>query len=132
MHSLFNLSLLTNLLPDWLSGGRRESVAPLAHYVVARRVFRDDDALVRALEVARPELELWKRGRTGDAEAGRRLRHLAVAITELEEVYEPEVIPQWLSSRPVGELKTPLEWLREGNLAEVLHLVNASAHGAYT
>jgi hypothetical protein len=66
------------------------------------------------------------------AETARLLRDLSVVVAELLTVYEPEAVPEWLQGRAPGELKTPMEWLREGNLAEVLSQINASATGAYS
>ena len=114
-----------------LPARRRESFVPLTHYLVARKVFRTDAELAGALGVSPRDLARWKRGELA-AETGRRLRHLAVAISELEEFLDPSVIEDWLTSKSPGELKSPLDWLREGNLAEVLHLVNATEHGAYS
>ncbi|HEX2205586.1 MAG TPA: hypothetical protein VHG91_19900 [Longimicrobium sp.] len=113
-----------------LRGGRR--IIPVAYYLQARRGFGSHDALARALGVEASALTRWKKGHALGAEDERMLRHLAVAVAELETVYEPEVIPDWLTARVAGEEKTAMELLREGNLAEVLHRVNASAHGAYS
>lgn len=109
-----------------------EVIETVADYNRARAGFSDDRALASALRVDLKDVEQWKLGALPSPEEKQRLRDLAVAVSELEKVYEPEVIPTWLASKPAGEEKAPIEWLREGNLAEVLQLINASAHGAYS
>jgi hypothetical protein len=110
----------------------RDVIETVADYNRAKAGFPDDRSLAFALNVDLSVVEQWKRGTSPAIDEKQRLRDLAVAVSELEKVYEPEVIPAWLSARGSGEEKSPLEWLREGNLAEVLHLINASAQGAYS
>jgi hypothetical protein len=106
-------------------------LVPEAYYLVAREGFDSDSALAGALGIDANELARWRRGDDSDPESERLLRDLAVAVSELLTIYEPSVVPDWLSGRAPNEPKTPLQLLREGNLAEVLHLINASATGAY-
>src|SRR6185436_4221954 len=110
--------------------GRR--IVPAAYYLLARRGFRSEQELADALGIGKGELGRWKRGKGLSSESERLLRDVAVAVSELLTVYEPEAVPEWLQGSAPGELKTPLEWLREGNLAEILNLINASATGAYS
>ena len=58
---------------------------------------------------------------------------LAVLVRELENFLDPDVIPDWLltEQHTLGG-RTPLEALRNGDLAEVLQAANATEHGAYT
>lgn len=57
---------------------------------------------------------------------------LAVVVQELESFLDPEVIPDWLITEQytLGG-RTPVQALRDGDLAEVLQVVNATEHGAY-
>lgn len=104
---------------------------PVAYYLVAREAFTSDREMASVLGVDEDELARWARG-GADANEVRLLRDVSVAVTELLAVYEPEAVREWLQGRAPGELKTPIEWLREGNLAEVLNQINASATGAYS
>jgi hypothetical protein len=110
----------------------RRRLVPAAYYLVAREGFASDQELASALDVSPDELLRWKEGEGIAPEGERRLRDLAVAVSELLTVYEPSVVSRWLRSRSRDEIKTPLEWLREGNLAEVLQLINAASTGAYS
>lgn len=110
----------------------RRQIVPIAYYLEARKGFRSDAALAKALGVSAETITRWKRGGTVEPESERLLRDLAVAVSELLTAYEPEAVPEWLQGRAPREQKTPLEWLREGNLAEVLNQINASATGAYS
>jgi hypothetical protein len=59
-------------------------------------------------------------------------RDLAVVVRELEEFLDPDVISDWLLTEQFSlGGRTPIQALRDGDLAEVLHLVNATEHGAY-
>ena len=71
-------------------------------------------------------------GRNALDSATRFERDLAFVRSELARIYEPEVIDAWLNGKGPREEKTPMELLREGDLEEVLALVNASETGAYS
>jgi hypothetical protein len=119
----------------WVLGLRRAAsprIVPAAYYLVARQGFGSEQELADALGIAKDELGRWKRGKGLDPEGERLLRDVSVAVSELLTIYDAEVVPEWLHGRPQGETRSPLEWLREGNLAEVLNLINASATGAYS
>ena len=109
-----------------------DRIVPAAYYLLARRGFRSDQELADVLGIGWDEFGRWKRGKSLGSDDERLLRDLAITVSELLTVYEPAAVPEWLQARAPGELKTPLEWLREGNLAEVLNLINASATGAYS
>ena len=113
-------------------GRSRQRLVPEAYYVLAREGFASDRQLAAALGVDPHALSKWKRGLELDADHERLLRDFAVAVSELLTVYEPAAVPAWLQGRAQGEEKRPLDWLREGNLAEVLNQINASATGAYS
>jgi len=106
--------------------------APSVYYLLARQAFSSDAELARTLGVPAATVDQWKVGVLRSPADERLLRHFAMAVSELLAVYEPEAIPDWLAGRSPGELKTPAEWLREGNVAEVLNLINASTTGAYS
>lgn len=57
-------------------------------------------------------------------------RDLEIVVEELENFLDPDVIPDWLLTEQLGG-RTPMQALRDGHLAEVLQLVNATEHGAY-
>ena len=73
-----------------------EVIETVADYNRAKAGFPDDQSLAAALNVDLAEVEQWKRGVTPGSEEKQRLRDLAVAVSELEKVYEPTVIPMWL------------------------------------
>jgi hypothetical protein len=110
-----------------------EAIAPMVFCAIAMQGFGDDAVRFREM-VGLSEEELGRVWICGDVapETVRLLRDLSVVVAELLTVYEPEAVPEWLQGRAPGELKTPMEWLREGNLAEVLNQINASATGAYS
>jgi hypothetical protein len=106
-------------------------IIPAAYYLVAREAFTSDEEMASILGVDEDALARWARGEA-DADDVRLLRDVSVVVSELLAIYEPEAVREWLQGRAPGELKTPIEWLREGNLAEVLNQINASATGAYS
>jgi hypothetical protein len=110
-----------------------EAIAPMVFCVIAMQGFGDDAVRFREV-VGLSEEELGRVWLCQEVapETARLLRDLSVVVTELLTVYEPEAVPEWLQGRAPGELKTPMEWLREGNLAEVLNQINSSATGAYS
>ena len=110
----------------------QDDLIRLGYFVQIWKAFPDQAALAEALGVDEEQVTRWAAGEALQPDVERLLRDLAVVVSELEEVYEPEAIPAWLASRAPGETRTPLDLLREGNLAEVLHLINASAHAAYS
>jgi len=110
----------------------RRRLVPFAHYLQARKGFRTDAELAAALGVSADQLVRMKRGGVVDVDSERLMRDMAVVVSELLTIYQPEAVPEWLQGRPPGEPKSPLDWLREGNLAEVLQQINASASGAYS
>lgn len=123
---------------------RRRRAAPMAariqdkghlvrmgHYTKAREGFPNDAALAAAFPVHRSRIASWKQGEPPEEENARLLRDLAVVVDELEKVYDREVIPDWLFAERTGG-PSPMELLRRGNLAEVLHLINAASTGAYS
>jgi hypothetical protein len=102
----------------------------LGYYLKARQAFPNDAALAAALPVHRSRIASWKQGEAPGAENERLLRDLAVVVDELERIYDPDVIADWLFADRLGGL-SPMELLRQGNLAEVLQLINAASTGAY-
>ena len=102
----------------------------MGYYTKAREGFPNDAALAAAFPVHRSRIASWKQGDLPDEANARLLRDLAVVVDELEEVYDREVIPDWLFANRVDG-PSPMELLRQGNLAEVLHLINAASTGAY-
>lgn len=102
----------------------------MGHYTKAREGFPNDAALAAAFPVHRSRIASWKQGEQPDEVNARLLRDLAVVVDELEKIYNREVIPDWLFAERVGG-QSPMELLRLGNLAEVLHLINAASTGAY-
>src|SRR4051812_23641813 len=110
-----------------------EAIAPGVFCTIALQGFGDD--AVRFCEVVGLSEEELGRVLLCEEiapETARLLRDLSVVVAELLTVYEPEAVVEWLQGRAPGELKTPMEWLRAGNLAEVLNQINASATGAYS
>ena len=110
-----------------------DAIAPGVFCRIALQGFGDD--VVRFCEVvglSEEELGRVLLCEEVAPETARLLRDLSVVVADLLTVYEPEAVPEWLQGRAPGELKTPMEWLREGNLAEVLNQINASATGAYS
>src|SRR6185436_20455430 len=73
--------------------GRR--IVPAAYYLLARRGFRSEQELADALGIDKGELGRWKRGKGLSSESERLLRDVAVAVSELLTVYEPEAVPEW-------------------------------------
>jgi hypothetical protein len=110
-----------------------EAIAPNVFCAIAMQGFGDDAArFCEVVGLSEEELgRVWLCEEVAP-ETARLLRDLSVVVAELLTVYEPEAVPEWLQGRAPGELKTPMEWLREGNLAEVLNQINASATGAYS
>jgi hypothetical protein len=103
----------------------------LGYYTKAREGFPNDAALAAAFPVHRSRIASWKQGEAPDAANERLLRDLAITVDELEEIYDPEVIPDWLFAERAGG-PSPMELLREGKLAQVLQLINAASTGAYS
>lgn len=103
----------------------------MGYYTKAREGFPNDAALAAAFPVHRSRIASWKRGEAPGAANERLLRDLAIAVDELEEIYDPEVIPNWLFAEGTGG-PSPMELLRGGKLAEVLQLINAASTGAYS
>jgi hypothetical protein len=59
-------------------------------------------------------------------------RHLAIVVEELDNFLDPDVISDWLLTEQLTlGGRTPMQALRDGDLAQVLQLVNATEHGAY-
>jgi len=109
----------------------REHLIQMGYYTKAREGFPNDAALAAAFPVHRSRIASWKQGEAPDAENKRLLRDLAIAVDELEKVYDSDVIPDWLFAERTGG-PSAMELLRRGNLAEVLHLINAASTGAYS
>lgn len=110
-----------------------EQVFAMADYLRARRGFTTDQEMAGVLGVHRTRLVAWKQGAdVPNPRNGQLLSHLAVVVQELAEFLDPEVIPDWLLT---GQFalggRTPVDALREGQLAEVLQAANATEHGAY-
>lgn len=108
-------------------------VVAMADYLRARRGFATDYQMAEILGVHRSRLIAWKQGMEVPNPANAQLlSHLAVVVQELEEFLDPDVIPDWLLTEQytLGS-RTPVDALRNGHLAEVLHLANATEHGAY-
>lgn len=103
----------------------------LGYYLKARQAFPNDAALAAALPVHRSRIASWKHGEAPGAENERLLRDLAVVVDELERIYDLDVIADWLFASRLGG-PSPMELLRQGNLAEVLQLINADSTGAYS
>ena len=110
-----------------------EQVLAMADYLRARRGFSSDREMADVLEVHRTRLAAWKRGsEVPNDENAQLLCHLAVVVKELEEFLDPDVIPDWLVTEQFTLAgSTPVQALREGHLAEVLHAANATEYGAY-
>ena len=117
--------LLANMLP-------RDVIETIGDYSRARAGFPNDEELARFLRIGQSEVEAWKKGEVSSEDRKKLFRDVAVAVSELEKVYHSELIPAWLSARPPGEMKAPIELLWDGNLAEVLQLINASSNAAFT
>lgn len=109
----------------------RDHLVRLGYYTKAREGFPSDAALAAAFPVHRSRITSWKQGEAPEAENVRLLRDLALVVDELRKIYEPEVVPDWLFADRIGG-PSPIQLLREGKLAEVLHLINAAATGAYS
>lgn len=109
----------------------KEHLVRLGYYTKARQGFPNDAALAAAFPVHRSRIASWKQGEPPDEENARLLRDLAVVVDELEDVFDREVIPDWLFADRIGG-PSPMELLRRGNLAEVLLLINAASTGAYS
>jgi len=110
-----------------------EAITPRVFCTIAMQGFGDDAArFCEVVGLSWEELDRVWLCEDVAPETARLLRDLSVVVAELLTVYEPEAVPEWLQGRAPGELKTPMEWLREGNLAEVLNQINASATGAYS
>lgn len=110
-----------------------EQVMVMADYLRARRGFSTDEDLAEVLGVHRNVFVSWAKGtELPDASNSLVLSYLAVVVQELEEFLDPDVIPDWLLTEQftLGG-RTPVEALRDGHLAEVLHTANATEHGAY-
>jgi hypothetical protein len=109
-----------------------EVIETIADYTRARAGFPSDEVLAEFLDVEPGRVDDWKRGHVPPDAQRQLLRDFAVAVSELGKVYETEVIPAWLTAKPIGDSKAPIELLWEGNLAEVLQLINASSNAAYS
>lgn len=110
-----------------------EQVYAMADYLRARRGFSTDQEMAEVLGVHRTRLIAWKQGAdVPNARNAQLLSHLAVVVRELEEFLDPDVIPDWLLTEQytLGN-RTPVDALREGHLADVLQVANATEHGAY-
>jgi DNA-binding transcriptional regulator YiaG len=110
-----------------------DQVVAMADYLRARRGFSSDQEMAEILEVHRTRLAAWKRGaEVPNPRNAQLLSYLAVVVSELEEFLDPDVIPDWLVTEQytLGGA-TPVNALREGQLAEVLQAANATEHGAY-
>jgi hypothetical protein len=105
----------------------------LSAYFRARSSFESDTALARALDVDRTRLSAWKKARAEPRrEHLRVLADLATVGDELRRFLHPAVVQDWLTSRqPELDGRTPVQALRDGNLADVLQAVNATEHGAF-
>ncbi len=110
-----------------------EQVIAMADYHRARHGFASDQELAGVLGVHRTRLAAWKQGsEVPRPENSQLLSHLAVVVQELERFLDPEVIGDWLLGEQLAlGGRTPVEALRDGRLAEVLQLANATEHGAY-
>ncbi len=108
-------------------------VVAMADYLRARRGFSSDQEMAEILQVHRTRLAAWKQGaEVPNPQNAQLLSYLAVVVNELEEFLDPDVIPDWLVTEQYtlgGE--TPVQALREGQLAEVLQAANATEHGSY-
>ena len=110
-----------------------DQVIAMADYLRARQGFASDQELADVLGVHRTRLAAWKQGsEVPRPENAHLLAHLAVVVRELEQFLDPEVIADWLlgEQHALGG-RTPVQALRDGRLAEVLQLANATEHGAY-
>lgn len=109
----------------------KDHLIRMGYYMQAREGFPSDAALAAAFPVHRSRIASWKQGEAPEAGNARLLRDLAIVVDELRQIYEPDVIPDWLFAERMGG-PSPKELLRQGNLVDVLHLINAASTGAYS
>lgn len=84
------------------------------------------------LQTSSQTLWRWKRGARPQPESRDRLLDLKWIVEKLSAVYEPEDAYIWLHSRhPRLAGDRPVERIREGQLDEVLDLVDQLSTGAY-
>jgi hypothetical protein len=69
----------------------------------------------------------------GQSHAADRVTHdFAIVVQELQEFLDPDVVPDWLLTEQFSlGGRTPLQALRDGDLAEVLRAVSETEHGSY-
>lgn len=122
-------------------GGQRERFVaerdPLEQIVIgdylrARQGFVSDVEMAEVLGVHRTRLAAWKVGQLPDAVNTQLLAAVAVTVHALVQFLDPEVVADWLTTEAeeLGGV-APVEALRQGHLADVLQLANATEHGAY-
>ena len=112
---------------------RPEETTILADYIRAREAFSSDRLLAQSLGVSLSRLAAWK-GAQGvpTTDEARMLAHLAIVVRELANALHPDSFYGWLITEQFTlDMRTPLDALREGHLADVLQAVNAAEHLAY-
>lgn len=104
----------------------------IGDYLRARQGFASDVEMAEVLGVHRTRVAAWKLGRLPDAVNTQLLAAVAVTVHALVQFLDPEVVADWLTTdaEELGGV-APVEALRQGRLAEVLQLANATEHGAY-
>lgn len=89
-------------------------------------------ALAKWAGVHRSQITRLGRGQEIGGDPGWRLAGLLSVILALLQVYEPEVVPDWLQGiNPHLNDRRPLDVLAQGGLAEVMGAVQAARVGSF-
>jgi hypothetical protein len=106
-----------------LAAGRLDSL---------RRVFSSDAAIAEVLDVSRAAPGRWRQGALPDPETESRLIALDTTVSLLATFLHPATIPKWLRGPdPFLGDRSPLELVRNGQLAEVIRAIEADRAGVF-
>lgn len=98
----------------------------------ARRAFRSDAAVARALGTDPAQIARWRRGQTPDPANAERLAGLDVVVELLDGYLSASRLPKWLAgaNANLGN-RTPLGMLRLRRLPDVIAAVQILKSGAH-
>ncbi|MGH7703692.1 MAG: hypothetical protein ACREMO_11390 [Gemmatimonadales bacterium] len=103
-----------------------------AQAVCGTAVLGSKAALAAWLNVHRSQVTRLERGQEIGHEPGWRLAGLGAVVGALSQVYDPEVIPDWLKGINAHlNHQRPIDLLHQGRVAEVMAAVEAARTGSY-
>jgi uncharacterized protein (DUF2384 family) len=111
---------------------QRKGVLAQAVLHSAEVAFRNRAALAEWLGIERSQITRAAAGQSIGGAAGWRMKGLAAVVTALLDVYDPEVVPDWLAGiNPHLNDRRPLDVLAQGDVASVMAALQAEQAGSF-